>query len=312
MQNHYLSDICRRFLPLVALALCLPALPVHALDILVTNDDGYQAEGIRVLASTLEAAGHDVLVVAPKSNQSGTGAAFNTGFGQPTGYTKVADGRYYVAGTPVDSVLMGLLVIGPESGAFGPDGAPDLVVSGINEGANVGILTLHSGTVGAASRAIRQGVPAIAVSSGLDISEAGSGFPSTSAAYPHIAELVLDIIGKLAAASNGGRLLPLGMGLNVNWPVALPEGNSQPIGIRFARITNSTGFNLVPVRQQGGGDIIITADPIDDLGEDHPATAEGDLFKAGYITISALDGNLEANRVKRELMQVRLNDLTAP
>lgn len=292
--------------------LCLPSLSAHALDILVTNDDGYQAEGISILISTLESAGHDVLVVAPRDNQSGTGGKFNTGFGETTDYTKVADGRYYVAGSPVDALLMGLYILGPELEAFGPDGEPDLVVSGINEGGNTGILTNHSGTVAAAVRGIREGIPAIAVSAGIDPTEAASDFPSTHAAYPGIANLTVDIINRLENASgDSDQLLPLGMGLNVNWPVALPEGEDAPLGVRFARTTNSTFFNLVPVRQENG-DIIIDSRPIDDLGEDDPSTAEGDLFQAGYITVSTLDGNLEANRVKRELLRVRLDELSAP
>lgn len=314
MKNRYISDICRRFLPLAALALCLPVFPAYALDILVTNDDGYQSEGIITLASTLRAAGHNVLVVAPCGNQSGVSAAFNTGFGEPTDYRKISDRRYCVEGTPVDAVLMALYVLGPELGVFGPDGEPDLVVSGINHGANVGILTIHSGTVGATVRAIREGIPAIAVSAGLDITEARSGFPSTLAAYPHIANLVVDIIASLQnAAGDRDRLLPLGMGLNVNWPVALPEGKSQPLGIRFTRITNSTGFNLVPVRQPDGS-IIIQDAPIDDLIEyEPPVFVEGDSFQKGYITISAIEGNYGANRVKRELMRVRLDgELEAP
>lgn len=302
-----ISGVCRWLLvPLVMSSYALPAL---ALDILVTNDDGYQAKGIQVLADTLEAAGHNVLLVAPFENQSGTGGKFNAHFGEPTSYTEFAPGRYYVPGSPVDAALMGLYIIGPEQGLFGDDNRPDLVVSGINRGGNAGILTNHSGTVAAAMRGVREGVPSIAVSAGMDISEASQGFPSTDEAYPKIANLVVKMINTLDK-KNGDRerLLPLGMGLNVNWPVALPEGQEEPLGIRFTRITNTTVFNLGPVRQDDGS-IIIHMLPNNDLLEDDPSTAEGNLFIEGYVTISTMDANIEARRVKRDLTQVRLDGL---
>lgn len=303
-----ISGVCRRLLvPLVVSSYALPAL---ALDILVTNDDGYQATGIQVLADKLEAAGHNVLLVSPLENQSGTGGKINAHFGEPTSYTEFAPRRYYVPGSPVDAALMGLHIIGPEQGLFGDDNIPDLVVSGINRGGNAGILTNHSGTVAAAMRGVREGVPSIAVSAGLDISEANQGFPSTDEAYPKVADLVVKMI-KTLNKNNGDRerLLPLGMGLTVNWPVVLPEGQEEPLGIRFTRVTNTTVFNVGPVRQDDGS-VIIHLLPNNDLLEDDPSTAEGNLFMKGYVTISTIDANIEAKRVKRDLSQVRLEGLS--
>jgi 5'-nucleotidase len=134
--------------------------------ILVTNDDGIDAPGIQALAAALAEAGHSVLVAAPSYDASGTGAAvgpvhiskrlvFTPGdFDLGPGHGST-DG-YSVDGPPALVVMAACL------GGFGP--VPDLVVSGINDGANTGRHVLHSGTVGAALTAGNHGVSAVAVS----------------------------------------------------------------------------------------------------------------------------------------------------
>jgi 5'-nucleotidase len=130
------------------------------IQVLVTNDDGYDAVGIDALVEALRAEpGVEVTVVAPATNQSGTGdkttAGSVTHAEQETasGYPAVA-----VEGFPADSVIVALDELGLE---------PDLVVSGINVGQNIGPLADISGTVGAAKTAHRRGLPALAVSQGL-------------------------------------------------------------------------------------------------------------------------------------------------
>jgi 5'-nucleotidase len=129
------------------------------LQILVTNDDGYAAEGIDAVVEALrQVSGVEVSVVAPATNQSGTGD--NTTPGGVTsspaqtqsGYPAVA-----VNGFPADSVLHALRVLGEN---------PDLVVSGLNQGQNIGPFVEISGTVGAARTAGRNGIPALAASQG--------------------------------------------------------------------------------------------------------------------------------------------------
>jgi 5'-nucleotidase len=131
--------------------------------VLVTNDDGVEAPGLHALASALVEADHDVIVVAPSGQRSGSGAAI---------------GRLHRAGpiawTPVEwpdlpRVPVHALDVPPAAavyagcmGAFGP--APDIVASGVNPGMNYGHLVLHSGTVGAALTARELGIPAVAVS----------------------------------------------------------------------------------------------------------------------------------------------------
>lgn len=124
---------------------------------LVTNDDGITAPGIRAVVETLRGLG-EVVVVAPDKERSGTGHAIT--FQQPLRITETEDfkgvqGCFVVDGSPVDCVKIAIQGMG-----YGPD----LVVSGINLGANLGTDVLYSGTVGAAFEAAILGFPALAVS----------------------------------------------------------------------------------------------------------------------------------------------------
>jgi 5'-nucleotidase len=121
--------------------------------ILVSNDDGYLARGINVLADALSRVA-DVVVVAPDRNHSG--ASNSLTLHSPLRVHKVEDNRYFVNGTPSDCVHLAL------AGLLDKD--PDLVVSGINHGANLGDDVIYSGTVAAAMEGRYLGLPAIAIS----------------------------------------------------------------------------------------------------------------------------------------------------
>ena len=123
------------------------------MKILVSNDDGYLARGINVLADALAEIA-DVVVVAPDRNYSG--ASNSLTLQSPLRIHEVAKDRYFVNGTPSDCVHLAL------SGFLEDD--PDLVVSGINHGANLGDDVIYSGTVAAATEGRYLGLPAIAVS----------------------------------------------------------------------------------------------------------------------------------------------------
>ena len=125
------------------------------MHILLSNDDGYEAKGIQVLASSLYDLAR-ITVVAPDRDRSG--ASNSLTLEQPIRATKMADGVMRVNGTPTDCVhlaITGLL-----------DEEPDMVISGINAGANLGDDVLYSGTVAAAMEGRFLGYPAIAVSLG--------------------------------------------------------------------------------------------------------------------------------------------------
>jgi 5'-nucleotidase len=121
--------------------------------ILVSNDDGYLARGINVLADALSEIA-DIVVVAPDRNHSG--ASNSLTLHSPLRIHRVTDSRYFVNGTPSDCVHLAL------SGYL--DFEPDIVVSGINHGANLGDDVIYSGTVAAAMEGRFLGLPAIAVS----------------------------------------------------------------------------------------------------------------------------------------------------
>lgn len=126
---------------------------MQALRILISNDDGIFAPGIQALTTALQALG-EVTVIAPDRNRSG--ASNSLTLSQPIRVHEVAPGRYAVSGTPADCVhlaLRGLL-----------DFQPDIVVSGINDSANMGDDTLYSGTVAAAMEGRNLGLPAVAIS----------------------------------------------------------------------------------------------------------------------------------------------------
>ncbi len=121
--------------------------------ILVSNDDGYNAPGIEALVGALKGLG-ELTIVAPETNCSG--ASNSLTLNRPLSVRQAPNGYYFVNGTPSDCVhiaLTGLL-----------DFRPDLVVSGINNGANMGDDTLYSGTVAAATEGYLFGIPAIAFS----------------------------------------------------------------------------------------------------------------------------------------------------
>ena len=139
------------------------------LSIVVTNDDGIGGTGIDVLVQALETLPDvDVTIVAPAADQSGTSDTTTDG---PVTY---ADGTTVsgipgtaVQGFPADTIAVALDQLGLD---------PDLVVSGINRGQNIGPAVPVSGTVGAARTAVRRGVPAVAASAGIDDATADYGF----------------------------------------------------------------------------------------------------------------------------------------
>jgi 5'-nucleotidase len=160
--------------------------------ILLSNDDGYFAPGLAALAEGLSPLG-EITVVAPERDRSG--ASNSLTLDRPLALSRAHNGYWYVNGTPTDCVHMavtGLL-----------DLEPDIVVSGINSGSNMGDDTLYSGTVAAATEGYLLGVPAIAVSL------TGHAF----AHYATAARVARDLVERLMRSPFGEPVL-----LNVNVP----------------------------------------------------------------------------------------------
>ncbi len=175
--------------------------------ILVSNDDGYLAPGLAALVERMRALG-EVFVIAPEQNHSGASSSLT--LNRPLTVTEATNGFRFVNGTPTDCVhvaLTGLLQM-----------QPDLVVSGINDGQNMGDDTIYSGTVAAAIEAYLFGVPAIA------FSQIDKGYKNLDSA----ADVAADLVARLAQ-----RPLPATMLLNVNIP-NLPR--QQLRGLQVTRL----------------------------------------------------------------------------
>ncbi len=167
----------------------------RGMRVLITNDDGIHAPGLRVLESIARKLGGDVWVVAPESNQSGAGHSLT--LRRPLRVRQVAARHFAVDGTPTDCVLLGLQHVIREP--------VDLVLSGVNQGGNLGDDVTYSGTVAAAMEATVLGVPAVALSQ-----ECVGGHPVKWHTAEHFALLVLR---RLLDASWAENVL-----INVNFP----------------------------------------------------------------------------------------------
>ena len=153
------------------------------MNIICTNDDGFESEGIRSLVSALRVLGHRVVMVAPDGNRSGYSHSMSLirGF---IDVRKIGADEWICSGTPVDCVIA--MVSGGTH--IGIDFKPDILVSGINEGCNLGTDILFSGTAAAAREAVLYDIPAIAFSLSGDAPWNQAGAAAWAAS--HTAELL--------------------------------------------------------------------------------------------------------------------------
>jgi 5'-nucleotidase len=168
------------------------------MNILCTNDDGYLANGIRVLASAASTLG-SVTVVAPDREQSATSNSLT--LHHPLRARLTSDNSYVVDGTPTDCVILAVNGLLP--------GQPDICLSGVNHGPNMGEDVLYSGTVAAAMEATVIGIPAIAISYVQDRPEELEGWES----------VVRVILGKILGRED----FPADTLFNVNLPAVPPD-----------------------------------------------------------------------------------------
>ena len=237
--------------------------------LLVTNDDGIESEGIQVLTRHLAEAGHDLMVVAPDRNYSGSGASL--GDLRPDAPLKVKRVRlddspdvdaWALAGPPA------LTVVAARLGAFGAP--PDLVVSGINAGLNTGRSILHSGTVGAALTAQNFGFSGLAVS--LDLGD--QWYWDTAAA------LAVDLLDRVARG-------PARSVLNLNVPACPPE---EVRGVRWARLA-PFGAVRAAVTERSDEEVHFE---LATTGYEAEADTDQGTVDAGWAAITTLVGIAEA------------------
>jgi 5'-nucleotidase len=224
--------------------------------ILLTNDDGVDAEGLAVLRAALLGLGQ-IKVVAPREHMSATSHSLT--LYSPVRYEKLSEGCYAVHGTPVDSVILALHRILPNP--------PALIISGINQGGNLGQNVFYSGTVGAAVEGTFHGIPSIAISLAA---LRGASFETSGMFARQLASAVLE---------HG---LPPGVTLNVNVPYL-----RNPRGVRLTHRAHpdSRSYHLEEARPQGGAGYWIRE------RVEHERTGQNSdhaAIRQGYISVTPL------------------------
>ncbi|MDO4696218.1 MAG: 5'/3'-nucleotidase SurE [Neisseria sp.] len=235
------------------------------MNILICNDDGYLAEGLAVLARV---AGEfaNVRVVAPERNRSGVSNSLT--LDRPLGLRQAENGFYYVNGTPTDCIHIALHAL--------PDFKPDLVLSGINHGPNMGDDTLYSGTVAAATEAYLLGIPAVA----LSLNDFAGRYWETAeyAAWKLVGYLV-------------GQPLMRPVLWNVNIPSVAP-GDIQ--GMKITRLgRRHHQQSVIPMRSPRGEEMYWIG-PVGDISDGIGGTDFAEC-EAGFITVTPLQIDLTAH-----------------
>lgn len=248
--------------------------------VLLSNDDGIDAPGLAVLEQVAGKLAREVWIVAPAEDQSGTSHSLS--LHSPLRVAVRGERRFAVRGTPADCVALAM-------GHLLGSARPDLILSGINRGANIGVETVFSGTIGAAMMGVLLGIPAIALSQTFVDRQA--------VPWDNCASHAETVIRQLVAAGWSQDAC-----LNVNFP-PLPAGQTKPLAV------TRQGAGLLR-----GVDVISGVDPRDiayhwlrlqrSPGKE-VADAESEALAAGHITVSPLRFERthleEMERLKRKL-----------
>lgn len=244
--------------------------------LLLANDDGIDAPGIRLLESVAQQLADEVWIVAPATDKSGVSNSVS--LREPVRIEARGLRRYAVHGTPADCVTLAVRHLMK-------DNLPDLLLSGINNGSNVGFETVLSGTVGAAITGVLLGIPAIAFSQDK---------PQDAPADWQCAEaFCLSVIKQLTEAG-----LPSGCCLSVNFP-DVPVEQVKGVKITQQGIGKVKGMNVTP-----------TTDPLGDAYywirvehgiADLPEHSEVAALHEGYISVTPLTYERTENVVRRQL-----------
>jgi len=231
--------------------------------ILVTNDDGYRSDGLIALAEAVRELG-DVTVVAPMTEKSAIGHALT--LRHPLRLETIGDRVFGVDGTPTDCVNIAVARI------FG--GLPDLVLSGINKGWNLGDDVTYSGTVAGAFEAALLGVPAIAVS--LPATRGDYDFSHAARAAAVFAEALLK------------QPLPARTFLNINMPAARPKGYRVTVQAKRNHVTS------VAVRHDPKGREYFWIEEGQNEWEPHDRS-DYQAVRDGYVSVTPLQPDLTAH-----------------
>ncbi len=230
--------------------------------ILVSNDDGYLAPGLQALVDAMRPLG-DVFVVAPEQNHSA--ASNSLTLNRPLSVHRGANGFLFVNGTPTDCVHIALTGLMPER--------PDLVVSGINDGQNMGDDTIYSGTVAAAMEGYLFGIPSIA------FSLVDKGFAHLATA----ASIAAQLVGRIARQPLSSPWL-----LNVNVPNLRQDAIR---GISVTRLGKRHPSEPVIKAESPRGDTIYWVGP-SGLAKDAAAGTDFHAVANGFVSMTPLQIDL--------------------
>jgi 5'-nucleotidase len=261
----------------------------QALHIVLSNDDGFETANIRALYQELKAAGHEVILSAPVQNQSGRGGSINflepiAALPKDSRYRSIAAGApgigadpadpsvNYVNGTPAMAVLYALDVLAPRRWGR----PPDLLISGPNEGNNLGALVIASGTVNNVFFALANGVPAIAVSYHDFTSRPYADLKPDAIEYenvniPHLASGQSKTVA-FAFTHLGCPSSPA--------PYFFEHLHDSPIAKEFGVTSEAPGIGLLSKEQAAAGGAKIPFD--------RRADSEAAKVAAGFVSISAI------------------------
>jgi len=253
-------------------------------QILVTNDDGYDSKGLLALIEALKPFG-EVTVVAPTTEKSACGHSLT--LTKPLRFIEVEE-RFYKLddGTPTDCIFLSLTKL------FKEKRKPDLVISGINIGANMGEDITYSGTASAAMEAVLQGIPAIAVSQVYHNSGESIEMYGYSLAQESIATIVKKILEK-------NYPLPKRKFLNINIP---PIPASQCKGFKSTRLGNKHyGFHAEVHYNPRGLEYYWIGLPRLEWIESTGHTTDFEAIQEGYVSISPVQLDMTAHEEIQEL-----------
>ena len=255
------------------------------MKILVTNDDGYSAKGIKALVEAASGLG-EITVIAHKSHQSGMAMAVSMGYKpiavKDLGVREDGSRCMYLDGTPASCVKFGI------DNVF-TDGKPDLVLSGVNHGSNAATAACYSGTLGAAQEAAVNGIPAIGVS--LDTLKSDADFSAVVSIVPDLLRRIIAMPQKRGSFFNinfpelpleqikGVRIGHMGKGHWVEEFVDWDPGFFARIGIDPA----AYGISSTEVKAEEGESIYMMAGRFVD--DDNEPGADHILMREGYISI---------------------------
>lgn len=250
------------------------------MNILISNDDGYLSQGIAILAR-IASEFANVRVVAPERDRSGVSNSLT--LDRPLRIRSADNGFYYVSGTPTDCIHLGLHSL--------PEFTPNLVISGVNHGSNMGDDTLYSGTVAAATEAYLMGIPAIAFSL---CSHKMSAYEAT---VTQATQAVLQFIMRKPPV------------MPILWNVNIPAVDATDLrGLKITRLGRRHHTQSIVPDRNPRGEKIYWIGPAGEVADNEEGT-DFAAVESGFISITPLQVDLTAH-AQMNAMQTYWQDFT--